>query len=275
MGNDNEHLVYNTVQPEHGTLACLSQNVTTVGDQDTDISPCDSKSGTHVHDRDTDTLNSKGSWGGHNSQALGLRPAGVGFQRVDPDPYTLTDHSCDVPAPDFNTWVIRVHEIVKKTGVPNYRGSRIQVPSDFNLPLWFSLLKDSTDAILFDYIRFGFPLALDYIDFEYNLTCDNHSLATEHPKDVNIYLNKEVSYNAMAGPYTVKPIERLHVSPLLTREKPNDSRQVIVNLSYLYHNSVNSNIAKHLYDGYEFTLKYPSVDDIVSAVADIGSSALL
>ena len=66
---------------------------------------------------------------------------------------------------------------------------------------------------------------------------------------------------------TVKPIENLHYSPMLTRLKPDaDSRRVIVDLSWPQEASVNSNVATDTYCNLPFQLKYPSVDDIVNRI---------
>ena len=182
-----------------------------------------------------------------------------GFRRTNPVHYFLKDFSNEVLADTFNEWVIKTHHAVKRTGEPNYKNARIKVPSDFNLPFCYNVLKVYRDPILFDYLQFGFPLSLDYSSFQFNESCDNHSSATQHTADVDIYLNKELKHNAMAGPYKSNPFSPLHFSPLLTREKLNDSRRVIVNLSHPYGNSVNSNIEKQRYDNYDFELTYPSL----------------
>ena len=71
------------------------------------------------------------------------------------------------------------------------------------------------------------------------------------------------------------PFEKFHVSPLLTRPKNNDSRRVIVNLSYPEGHSVNSNIKSDSYDDYDFDLSYPTIDNIVDEIANVGKDVLL
>ena len=71
------------------------------------------------------------------------------------------------------------------------------------------------------------------------------------------------------------PFEKFHVSPLLTRPKINDSRRVIVNLSYPEGQLVSSNIESDSYAGYDFDLSYPTIDNIVDEIAKVGEDVLL
>ena len=67
-----------------------------------------------------------------------------------------------------------------------------------------------------------------------------------------------------------------NVSPFLTRDKPNsNNRRVILDLSFPPGNSVNAGVPKDRYLGSYFELKYPSVDDIVHSLKQLGPTALL
>ena len=67
----------------------------------------------------------------------------------------------------------------------------------------------------------------------------------------------------------------IHYSPLLSRPKEGDTRRIIVNISFPYGSSVNDNISNNEYDGVDFQLHYPTVDDIMKSVQNLGSEALL
>ena len=54
-----------------------------------------------------------------------------------------------------------------------------------------------------------------------------------------------------------------------------DKIVTLVNLSYPEGNSVNNKILKEVYDGYNFRLSYPSVDDIVNDIANSYDNLLL
>ena len=58
-------------------------------------------------------------------------------------------------------------------------------------------------------------------------------------------------------------IPSCHISPFLTREKPNDPNRCIINdLSWPKNESVNAGVDKHFYVGSEFLLTFPTIDDI-------------
>ena len=77
------------------------------------------------------------------------------------------------------------------------------------------------------------------------------------------------------GPFKKLPFH-CHVSPFLTREKPNsDTRRVILDLSFPVGQSVNSGVSKDKYLGSYFEPKYPSVDDIVHSLKQLGPTALI
>ena len=67
---------------------------------------------------------------------------------------------------------------------------------------------------------------------------------------------------ALLGPIKDINHEHFHCSPMLTRPKGPDKRRVILNLSYPYECSVNSQVDKNRFDGSPFILKFPTVDDI-------------
>ena len=99
-------------------------------------------------------------------------------------------------------------------------------------------------------LRYGFPL-----DFDYNSplesVIENHSSATQYKKDVQAYLNEEKELN----PFKNAPIENLHVSPFLTRDKPGGThRGVIVDLSFPHDYSVNAGVQSDTYLGTPFLL---------------------
>ena len=62
----------------------------------------------------------------------------------------------------------------------------------------------------------------------------------------------------------------------MTREKPDSEvRRTIVDLSWPKKFSVNAGVVKDKYLGSSFLLNYPSVDDIVKKVLELGPGSLL
>ena len=67
-----------------------------------------------------------------------------------------------------------------------------------------------------------------------------------------------------------------HVSPFLTRDYSySTNRRVILDLSFPVGQSVNNKVPKDKYFGSYFELKYPSIDDIVASLKELGIDALL
>ena len=95
---------------------------------------------------------------------------------------------------------------------------------------------------MLDYLRYGFPLCVHYDTFQHTCSTVNHLSARHFPDDVNIYFSTELTHNSTAGPFESVLFDKFYVSPLLTQAKSNDSRRVIVNLSFPEGQSVNSNV---------------------------------
>ena len=172
-------------------------------------------------------------------------------------------------------WLYDMHSKVAAFSVPNYKGVRIQVPSGLNISEWRYLLEDYDLKVLGEYLQFGFPLNVDYDVFQFNVKVDNHASALQRPDGVDKYFKTEVEKQAMVGPLEEVPFEKLHVSPLMARDKPDEGVRVIVDLSWPLGQSVNSCVASDVYDGIPFTLKYPTVDDVVNQIRTLGPQALL
>ena len=119
-------------------------------------------------------------------------------------------------------------------------------------------------------IKYSFPL-----DFDRNsdINCEkiNHKSAIEYPEHVTAYLQEELDNKAMLGPFKTPPIDNLHVSPFMTRDKSSSvNRRVIIDLSWPFGHSVNSGVGSDCYLGTEFVLTYPSIDNITSEVLKLG-----
>ena len=165
---------------------------------------------------------------------------------------------------------IQAHLIVKQHGKPNYLGARLKVDSQLNLQAWEYHLSDYWDKQLIDLLYFGFPL-------DFNRNCPlkwegvNHNSAINHPNDIDVYLLEELAHKAIVGPFREHPCPEGHISPLLTREKPNSAnRRVIVDLSWPQDLSVNGGIDKNSYLGTDFSLHLPTIDHITEQLKILG-----
>ena len=79
------------------------------------------------------------------------------------------------------------HNIVSKSGRPNFLQARIKVDTQLHLDKWQKELQGYWDTQLMDLLRFGFPLAFNRVS-PLQWEGQNHKSAIEHPKDIEAYL---------------------------------------------------------------------------------------
>ena len=170
---------------------------------------------------------------------------------------------------------IDLHKMVKDSGDYNFMKSQITVKFQLNPDVWESLLTDYWDNQLCSLIRFGFPLDFQW-DNPLRSHLDNHTSAKTHPQDVEAHLSEEIGYGAILGPFKEPPLKNLHVSPFMTREKPNaPHRRVIIDLSFPKGLSVNAGIGRDRYLDTPFLLKLPTIDTITNQMEVLGRGCML
>ena len=168
------------------------------------------------------------------------------------------------------TDLLQLHKMLRQDGRYNYEGLQIPVPSKLNPKVWEKYLQQYWDWQLPLLIKFGFPLDFDR-DSVITSHDINHKSATEYPDHVAVYLAEELQHQAILGPFKHPPIDKLHTSPFMTRDKPNSAnRRVIIDLSWPLGESVNAGVPSDKYLGTEFVLTYPSVDNITQDVLRLG-----
>ena len=163
---------------------------------------------------------------------------------------------------------ITIADLVRETNKPNYQQARFPVHSGLNLQAWDKYLQHYPHRIVLQYLKFGFPLSIEDPDALNNTTVTNHFSALQYPLAVQQYLDKEIALGAIVGPVDQVASTHFHCSPLLTRPKDGNKRRVILNLSYPYGNSLNDKVNKARFDGLQFILRFPSVDDIVAKILE-------
>ena len=118
---------------------------------------------------------------------------------------------------------IEMHNIVRATEKPNYMEARLPINSRLNVKAWKINLVNYWDQQLLQLNKFGFPL-----DFNRNCSLShgqgNHKSATEFARDIETYIEEELQYDAILGPFQVHPIASGHCSPFMSRAKPNSER---------------------------------------------------
>ena len=203
-------------------------------------------------------------WRGQSEFQFGFVPLG---EQILPEKFEITNSEGLNP--------LQMHRIVKETNRPNYMEARLPVKSQLKVDAWKRHLQGYWDEQLLQLIEFGFPL-----DFNRNCPLNhetgNHKSATEFPNDIDAYIEEELKYDALLGPFDSHPIASGHCSQFMSRAKPNsDRRRVIIDLSWPLGASVNAGIDKTSYLGSPFSLTFPTVDDITDQLTRLGRGALL
>ena len=168
--------------------------------------------------------------------------------------------------------IFQAHTLVKASNLPNYMSCRIPVNSGLNIPKWRYYLANYWDKQLCDLLEYGFPLDFDR-KCPLNSVEENHTSANENASHISKFLEEELQYQAILGPFDNKPID-MYVSPLLVRDKQNSSaKRTIMDLSWPKGASVNNGVAKDTYLSTHYELKFPSVDLITNSLRNLGPSA--
>ena len=171
---------------------------------------------------------------------------------------------------------IALHDLVYQSGCPNFKGIKHQMPSTMNIELWSSLLQDYDDNIVVEFLKYGWPLGYTKQDLPVT-TMKNHKSALINDKHVDDYIEKELSYGALVGPFTSNPFNMpLALSPLMSVPKKDSvERRTVMDLSFPFETSVNDGIPRDSYLGDNFKLHYPAIDHLISLINEKGPRCLL
>ena len=123
----------------------------------------------------------------------------------------------------FSLMAVQLHTQLCTSPLPNALSAQIAVPSNLNISNWHACLQNYSDAIIVDYLEFGWPI-------NYTATtppqpvCTNHPSAFTHETHVHQFIVTDVSLQATAGPFRANPFDcSLMISPLLTVPKKNSA----------------------------------------------------
>ena len=140
---------------------------------------------------------------------------------------------------------MKLYYDVRSSGLPNFMAVRQLIPSDLKCDQWDPLLKDYHDSEITDFLRYGWPVAYSAQQIPTS-TLKNHASALRFPVDIDNFIQKELSKEALLGPFSNLPFYKwTQLSPLMTRDKPDGSgKRVIIDLSFPVGSSVNDGIPK-------------------------------
>ena len=125
-----------------------------------------------------------------------------------------------------------IYDRVAPTGEFNYKSARVPVPSGLNVDAWKRYLEDYRDPNLVQFLEFGWPINFDRHS-PLVPTFENHASARNFPQHIKHYIQKELGYGALLGPFKGPPVVYTHISPLMTQPKKDaEFIQVIMDLSW-------------------------------------------
>jgi hypothetical protein len=205
---------------------------------------------------------------------LGAEGGTEARRRILATGWPLSNIPADADA--YTLQCLRIYDVVRQSGVPNFLHARIPLPHNLNMEAWSTYLQGYSDVSLVEFLTYGWPVGFDAHN-PIETTFENHASACRYPTHVDAYIATEVSERAMVGPFRQPPFwPWVHVNPLMTREKKNSSqRRVILDLSWPHQASVNQGTPLDTYMGEAFKLRLPTTDDLASVIACLGRGAYL
>lgn len=123
------------------------------------------------------------------------------------------------------------------------------------------------DEIVRQGIMYGFSLQYTGPPLS-EVSIEMHKSGLEYREKIREYIDTEIAYSAIAGPFSSPPFSPwCRTSPLMTRPKgEGDKRRVIVDLSYPDGNNVNEGVVKNNYFGAHITHVLPRISDVVDVI---------
>ena len=101
----------------------------------------------------------------------------------------------------------------------------------------------SYSNIICDFLEFGWPIG--YTSELYPVShMRNHPSAVAYPQHVQHYIETEIQYRALLGPFSCLPFETFHVSPLMTRPKKNSSKRRVI-MDFLHFPVINLSMMEY------------------------------
>ena len=144
-----------------------------------------------------------------------------------------------------------------------------------NVKAWEAHLQGYSDKQVLQYFKFGHTLSLKNSEELSNKETTDHYSACQYLLEVQEYIDKEKSFDALLGPVQHIVHPQYHCSPLMTHPKDNGSRRVILDLSYARGHSVNSHVDKNKFGDSAFVLKIPNIDHITEDIVHCTDDCVL
>ena len=148
--------------------------------------------------------------------------------------------------------------------------------TQLNIPAWEFFLQNYHDGHVVEFLRFGWPVSYTSVILPMS-SSSNHPSAVAFSDHVEHYIKTELSYHAIAGPFSTNPLHQpLVCSPLQTVPKRGSiQRRVVMDLSFPPQSSVNGGIAASSYLNEPYKLRLPGIDRLCDFILQHGRGCLL
>ena len=172
--------------------------------------------------------------------------------------------------------MVHASNLIHELKMPNYLGLQIPVMQFWNLNIFENLLGKYSDIAIIQFLKFGWPINHDGRQYS-NGICKNWKGANMHANQVNKYLESELQYKSVIGPFKSNPfIQDIRISPLNTRDKKDSTeKRIILDLSFPEGSAVNDGIDKTIYLGVKVDWDLPMVDTSANIMITKGVGSLL
>ena len=163
----------------------------------------------------------------------------------------------------FNISAVIRHIPASRSDSPNAFGSKIPVHTALKINMWEDLLLDYHDKIVVEFLKYGWPINYSASQSPHSTMC-NHPSALAFPYCVQHYIQTELSFGAIAGPFSTNPLHKpLVCSPLQTVPKRGSfKRRVVLDFSFPPTFHVNSSIPLNTYLDSPLNLRLPGIDHL-------------
>lgn len=188
------------------------------------------------------------------------------------DNWPLPTTTASTKYPEFCT----LYSTIKSHNLPNFLGARVPLKSGLVMEKWYTYLSDYHDPLLCEFLKYGWPLGYSITNIPDSTTA-NHPSALFHLQAVNDFVNTELTYDAIIGPFEEDPFSPwFRTSPLMTRAKKGaNERRIIVDLSFPPGRSVNDGIDPSNHLGVDISYSLPTIADLITQLQQHGKGAYL
>ena len=172
---------------------------------------------------------------------------------------------------------IVAYKEISKSGMPNFAGCKIPVPTSIRYDRMEEALGDAVslkEKRVLSLLKYGMPIDCK-AEYGVKRQQKNHFSAMGFQKEVGEFLQKGLQSKAILGPFQQSPINGLCFSPLMSVPKEESQRRIIVDFSFPQGQSINDGIYQSTYLECTMEFSLPSVKSMVTRINKLGPGCLL